>query len=508
MIKRILLINVPDTRPQSFQVRLGLVPPLGLASLAAVLLDAGFEVEVLDALAGGTGSWEKDQYDSQIRYGLSDAAIMWEIEQFNPDMVGVTCPFSARHWDTLNVCRIAKVVDPEIVTVVGGPHPTAIPGKVLEDHNIDYVVLGEGENTLRELIWRLNGKGNLAEVDGLAYRTGNKHWRMSITPRSRFIMDLDRLPIPARHLLPMDKYINSDSPHCGYRYKPYTAISTSRGCPNKCTYCVIRQLWGLRIRYRSAENVLAEIDHLIAEYGIRELHFEDDNLTANHARTMRLLQGIIDRSYNLALAAPSGLAVGTLTPHTLWAMRDAGFYTVSVAIESGVPRVLKLMRKPVDLDKAKAVVADARALGMYVRAFFMLGYPGETKEDMQRTIDFAASLDVDWAHFFITTPIPGSELEALCREKGYLADPHMPYLQQFYQANIKTEEFGPGDIEMAKELADELVNFKGNTNMRLGNYDRAIADFEAVLRHYPDLGMAKEALEYARKQKEDDNRST
>jgi len=446
----------------------------------------GYEVRILDALAAGD-SWYRYARDGRVanRWGLTDMGIDIEVDLFKPDLVGVTCPFSAREWDTLNVCRIAKQVNPKIVTVVGGAHPTCVPQKIIAHECVDNVVLGEGERSFLHLVQCYNDKSRWIVPKG-------------ILQKALPIKELDTLPFPARHLLPMDKYINSDSPHSGYKRKPYTSIITSRGCPNRCTFCVIRKIWGPKIRFRSPENVLAEIDHLIKTYNIREVHFEDDNFLANRRRAETILRGIIEREYDLSLNSPSGLAVYTLDSDLLQLMVKAGYYSISLAIESGVSATLRRMRKPVNLKEVPDLVKRIREMGMLAKAFFILGYPGETKDDMLRTVDFAASLDLDWAIFFRFTPIPGSDAEQLCRKNGWLLDSAVDPQRSFYQSVIKTPEFGPEDVEQIWEYANRRVNFEENTNMREGNYDRAIKDFEAVVKHYPHLDFAKEALSEAR----------
>lgn len=248
--------------------------------------------------------------------------------------------------------------------------------------------------------------------------------------------------------------------------------------------------------------MLEEIKHLIDTYGIREVQIEDDNLLANRERAITIFQGIIDNGWDLALNSPSGLAVHTLDDEMLELMVQAGYYSISIAVESGVQRVLKLMRKPVNLKKVPHVVKKIRELGMWAKAFFILGYPGETKDDMQRTVDYAVSLGLDWALFFRFTPIPGSEAMRMCQEKGYLIKSAMDPVRSFYQSVIKTPEFGPGDVDEVWEYANRRVNFEENTNMREGNYGQAIEDFEAVLKHYPDLEIAKEALRECQRREE------
>lgn len=488
-IKKVLLIEPPTTRPADFgaeKVRIGIVPPLGLAYIGAILDRNGFEVKILDCIIEGFLGGVPYK-GNQIRYGLSDEEIKKEIREYSPDLVGVSCLISSKVYDVLNICQLVKKINPEIITATGGAHPTTAFQEILKDKNLDFAVLGEADYTLLELINTLNSKSDLSKIDGLAYREGEK---IKVNPKTKFIDNLDQLPFPARHLLKMDTYIKTSSPHSGIKRQPFTAMISSRGCPFRCHFCVVRYIWGGQARLRSPENVLLEIEHLIKNYGIREIHFEDDNLTTNKERAKAIFNGIIKRGWDLTLNSPSGLSVATLDEELLCLMKKAGYYSISVAIESGDKDVLKLMRKPIVLEKAKHLIKTARGLGLKTKGFFILGYPGETKEQMQRTVDFAAQANLDWAIFFIAAPIVGSELEQLCRERGYLIGEKLDYVRQFYVSNIQTPEFTPKHVKNLKEKANFEINFKNNINLRLGNYDRAIEDIGEVVRLYPRLDFA------------------
>ena len=488
-IKKVLLIEPPSTRPADFgadKVRIGIVPPLGLAYIAAVLEKKGFEIKILDSIVEGSlkgTSYKKNQ----IRYGLSDKEIEKEIKDYSPDLVGVSCLVSAKVYDMLNVCRIAKKINSKIITATGGAHPTAAFRELLKDKNLDFVVIGEADYTFLDLISSINKKGDLSKIDGLAWREGQE---IKVNPKTKFIENLDQLPLPARHLLKMERYIKTSSPHSGIKRQPFTSIISSRGCPFRCHFCVIRFIWGGEARFRSPENVLAEIEHLIKNYGIKEIHFEDDNLLTDKQRAKAIFEGIIKKGWNLTLNSPSGLSVATLDQDLLVLMKKAGYYSVSLAIESGDKDILKLMRKPVDLKKALRLIKKAKDLGLKTKGFFILGYPGETKKQMKKTIDFASKSNLDWSIFFIATTIPGSELDKMCREKGYLIDKKLDYVRQFHVSNIETPEFKSEYVEKLKQKANFEVNFKNNVNLRTGNYDRAIEDFKEIVKLYPDLDFA------------------
>lgn len=484
-IKRVLLIDPPVTRPPDMladKVRIGLVAPLGLAYIGAVLEQNEIEVKILDATA--EGQLEGLRYgNGDMRYGLTDYQIHSALDDFKPDLVGVSCLFSNKALDAHNVCRIVKEYNKDVITVMGGTHPTALIDETMADVNVNAIVRGEGESSMLAIIQ------GLEISEDFVYEFGS----------GQILDNLDILPFPARHLLNMKKYMYSESPHSGLKRVPVANIMTSRGCPGRCNFCAIRCMWGEQYRMRSPENVLAEIEYIINTYGIKELHFEDDCLTANKKRAMAIFQGIIDRKYDLTLNSPSGLAIFAMDEELLDKMHEAGYYSVSFAIESGVPDVLKLMNKKVDLVKAKRLIAYARSLGMKTKAFFILGYPGETKETMKCTVDYAGNLGADWCLFFPATNLPGTEMDKIVRQNGWLVDSDMDYRYYFYKANIRTPEFDPDFVLQLKENANRQINFENNYNMRTGNYQRAVDDFGEVVNLYPNLQMAQDALQSARK---------
>jgi anaerobic magnesium-protoporphyrin IX monomethyl ester cyclase len=493
-IKKVMLVYPPVTRPPDFSskiVRVSSFFPLGIAYLAASLEKAGrYQLRIMDALIDGyTNKGTILEDGGKIRYGLTDEEIAKRIESFAPDALLVSCLFSAIQWDMNNVCRIAKQVDPAIITIVGGAHPGAMPIEVLKQYGaIDFVGIGEGEVTIVELLKTLEDEGDLAKLDGIAYR---EHGVPKCLPKTRYIENLDSLPFPARHLFDMKKYLSNASAHSTFRQTPFTQMITSRGCPYKCAFCALGNHWGSKQRMRSAENVLDEIECLVKTYGIKEIHFEDDNLTANKERAIAIFDGMIERGFGISWNVPSGMAVSTLSEELLVKMKASGCYSVSLAIESGNQDVLKhLMNKPVNLKGLPGLVRKIREVGMDARGFFILGYPGETKETIKQTIDFARNLELDWAYFFIASPLPNTKMYKTCIEKGYIKEEDFDPVKSFYQSIIRTPEFTPKYLAEVREEAIIDVNFRNNPNLLKYDINKAILSFEEVVNRYPHFDFA------------------
>ena len=453
-INKILLISPHNIITKGY--REDLVPPLGLAYLAAILEQEQYEVKVLD-LAAEDFYHREEMENGCIVVGLSYEETKNRIRDFKPDMVGVSCLFSTQFNDMLKLCELAKRLDKKIVTVVGGAHPSALPEQSLKNPYVNFVCIGESEYTLRLVIESLNGDGDVSHIDGLGYKINGK---ILVNPKTRFIEDLDSLPFPARHLLPMETYFKVNIPHAGTSLKsPNTSIMTSRGCTANCAFCATTRFWGRRFRTRSPENVLHEMESLIKAYGIKELSLIDDNFTLDKERAFKILQGMIDHRLNLVWNTPNGLAAWVLDEELLSKMKEAGCYEVTFAIESGDQEVLnKIIKKPLKLDRVERLVRHGKKIGLIVHGYFVIGFPGETKELMQKTIDFAKRLKFDVAGIFIATPLPGTELYGICKEKGYLK-PGFTFEKMHYgKGNIVTSEFTPEEVEKIASKAIIEIN--------------------------------------------------
>lgn len=419
--------------------------PLGLAYLAAVLRDNNFQVKVLDgrtkfkSFIPANSKWEY--------FGFTQEEIIEEVENYAPQVVGISCLSSFHFSDVVVLFRLIKQLDPNILTVIGGSHPTFLAEQVMNNSkDIDFVILGEGEESFSDLLMNISSGADYRNLDGLAFRIDGK---ICVNPKTRYIENLNNLPYPALDLFPLDFYRKKSVPFSTtFRSKMCAPILTSRGCVADCIFCASKNFWGNVYRRRTAANVLDEINFLIDRYGIKEIQFIDDNLTLDRKRARDIFKGIIDRNFKISWNTPNGIAVWTMDEEMLNLMKESGCYEVTVAFESGVQQVIdKIIKKPINLQKAALMVEKMKKLGIQVNGFFISGFPGETKKQVLETFSFAEKVDLDSAYFFIANPTPGSELLKICEEKGYLRRNFRFDDIEYNLPNIQTPEFTPREIE-------------------------------------------------------------
>lgn len=387
--------------------------PLGLAYLGAYLEKEDYTVKILDALALGKNNVKTR--GKLTRVGLSPNQIKKEIKNFSPNVVGVSVMFTAFADDAYEVAKLAKEANSKIIAVFGGAHVSINPKAILKNKNVDIAVKGEGEVTFLNLIRKLEKGKSLDKVTGITYRQGRK---IISNPPTPFIKNLDNLPFPARHLLPMELYNDPNDPF-SMRH-PGASMITSRGCPGHCVYCSIHAVWGHSWRGRSAKNVVDEIEHLMKDYNIREVHFQDDSMSVSRKRMNEICDEIIKRKIDIKWSTPNGIAHWMLDKNLLRKMKKSGCYRITFGIESGDPEMRRWIGKPYSLAQAKELTQYANKIGMWTLATNIIGFPYETKEQINQTIQFAIDSDVDFALFFRLGPRPGTPVYEIFKKEGWL----------------------------------------------------------------------------------------
>ena len=455
---KVLLINPPQTfYPGSEQPAGNL--PIGLMYIAAVLQRAGVTVEILDAFMAAT--FQKN--GETITVGMPFEQIKQEIQNRKPNIVGISGPFTCQIENSIKVSKLTKEVNPDILTVMGGPHVTLVPKEFLEEaKDVDVAVIGEGEYAMLEVAQAFEDKKQLSEIQGIVYR---KKEKVIVNPSRALIENLDELPYPAYDLVDMEHYLNPKK--IGYRSFQDRAISmiTSRGCPFNCCFCAVHLHMGQKFRAHSAQYVLDHIQYVVDKFKVKNIFFEDDNLTLDVKRFEAICDGIIERNIKIGWETPNGVRADCLNMELLKKMKQSGANSIFVGVESGDQQILdNVICKSLDLKHVVEFAKDAKQIGLKTGAFYIIGFPGETKENMHRTVDFALGLKRDFdvgMHLFMATPSYGTRLYEECKAKGYLQQ-NLTW-NAFAEARqpkgmplIKTNEFTPAEVKeiAAKALAE------------------------------------------------------
>lgn len=381
-------------------VRIAFVKPFEVSDSIQPILGLGY-------LAAAAGNAEVLLIDC-IRERLALAVLVERLAAFDPDLVGLQVnSFAIRR--TLATLDAIRARLPRTRIMLGGPHPSLVPERTLDtfQSSIDFLVRGEGEAAIRGLVALGNlenlDDATLSSIPGLAWRDGD-----SVRMNTVAVEDISTGSMPRWDL--MDPRLYPPAPHSAfYRSFPVAPVIASRGCPYPCSFCGGGLIHGRRIRYRDIDSVLEEISLLHDRYGVREIHFVDDNLTHSRDYAERLCDGLVDLPFRVDWSLPNGVRLDTLDRPLLERMKAAGCYAMAVGIESGSQKVLDRIRKGIVLDDVREKVTLLNEVGLHSRGFFQMGLPGETEADIRATIDFSLSIPLDVAHFMFFHPIPGTQ---------------------------------------------------------------------------------------------------
>jgi len=368
-------------------------PSLGVAYLASYLRSFNFDVSVLDCTFESKESAKKKLLSKDY------------------DVIGFSAKTSDMA-DAIELVNTLKRAGKKSFIAFGGAHATALPKDTLK--HCDVVCVGEAEETFYEVCVALKNKKSFKDIKGICYR--DKKGKIISTGRRPFIEDLDKIPHPARDLLPMDLYAKNKSGRLRWCLpQPSISIITTRGCPANCTYCATKQIHGRKIRYRSVANVIDEIKMLQKEYGIRSFHFYDDTPTAS----LEWLTELCNELKKLNIKWSINTRVDVVDEHKLKMMKDAGCSFISFGIESGSQRILDdILKKGISLKKVKEVFDLTHKLGIMNHGSCMVGIPGETKKDIEKTINFVKEIKADFIQFAMLVPLPGTEIYDYIEEHG------------------------------------------------------------------------------------------
>jgi anaerobic magnesium-protoporphyrin IX monomethyl ester cyclase len=424
---KVLLIHPPAQNmirtnvPEEVDEETGCYPPLGLLYVAAyALAHTKHTIEILDC-----------QLD-----GLSYDDIEAEVRRRSPDLVGIqTMTFTLI--DSIETARRVKAANPAIHVTLGGPHVYLFPEESIRLSEVDSLILGEGEMNFADFLNALDAGSDLATVKGLVWK---KNGNVLRNPLRDLVCDLDALPFPARELLPINPYRSVLA-----QRTPITTLMSSRGCPSKCIFCDRPHL-GKTFRARSPRNVVDEMQEC-SRLGIGEIFFYDDTFSVERERVSAICDLIVERK--LTIGWDIRARVNDLTPELLAKLKRAGCQRIHYGIESGTPEIIRVLRKGVNLQHAREVFRATKKAGITTLAYFMLGNPTETREQIMKTIAYALTLDADYIHCSLTTPFPGTELYRMGLAQGlypndywreFAAHPARDFVPRLWEENLTRNE--------------------------------------------------------------------
>lgn len=517
---RVLFIN-PPSAPYTSVVQVldkkmptvlqPIAMPMGILYLSATLERdiPGIEICIVDfakALRELIAEEERDPTD----FDAFAANVLAEQvpDDFVPDVIGMSILFSTAHRSTGHIADAVKRLWKDAPVVVGGMHATNAADALLKMPSVDFVCRGEGESIIAELVQRMRSLDDPESIQGIfdqkKLQAAGPVRGMGLES-APLIDDLDEIPLPAWHLLPMGEYVQS----IGSRVRRLDTIEqdgeativTTRGCPFSCTFCSSWTVHGRKMRVRSAANVVQELEILHERYGVGLVIPEDDLFTVKKPRIIELCNAVADRfDGSIGFQFPNGLSVATLDEDVIDGMIRMGMKLANIAIESGSAEVQRnIIKKNCDLERARHVVQICRDKGIFTRCYFIIGFPGETLEQIEETFAFASSLPSDWNVFNIAAPLIGSEMYAQMLSRGDIDDTYNWDSAFFHERSFDTKEI---EAEHLKELvyaSNIKINFFNNHALRTGDYQRAISMFQEILLSYPSHLIAQYCIAIAQR---------
>ncbi len=460
--------------------------PIGITSIAGVLEKHGYDVKVYHADYEGKGaamhtSELTQAYETYKKRLKDENDPIWKevqetIQEQDPDIVGISV-MTGSYGSSMIVAKMvkqyAKTKAKQIPVIVGGAHPTVEAKSMLKNSEIDFAVIGEGEYAFLELVKELEKEEqDFSKIKGLAYKSGD---RVIINERRPLIENLDELPIPARHLILNVDKIEPDA---------LGGIFSSRGCPFNCIFCSSKTIWTRRMRFRSVDNVMQEVEQVIDKYKAKHFFFVDDSFSVKKDRTLELCRRFRElHKKGKKFSWHCQTRVDLLDDEIAKAMADSKCNCVLIGVETGYKDGLIKIKKAITLEQINKATQLLKKHKISVNAFFMIGFPWETMDEINSTINFMKQMDPDDASYAIVTPQPGTELYDIVRAEGLLSDdPDWSAFQHQSKDMFFTNKFNKDQREQIIEMAEAAFDAQKHKKLReqakknpLGMIKRAIS---------------------------------
>ena len=428
--------------------------PFFMAYATAVLKERGYDAKLKDAVA------DELNFEQALQY----------VYKYKPDICVVETATPSIKMD-LEFARKVKEKTKAVI-VLSGAHASALPYEVLDNDYTDFALIGEYDYTLPELIDFIESKGDFHKVDGIAFKENNK---IIVNKRRALIENLDELPYPERDDIPIEKYTD---PTC--KKYPNICIISSRGCPYNCIFCVEPSVYYGKPNYRvrSPENVVDEIEFVMKKYDMEEIYFDDASFTIDNRRVRAICEEILRRNLKVDWSCMADVKTDF---ETLKLMKKAGCYGVKFGVESAVPEILKLANKSINLSQVKEFVRNCKKLGIYTHGTFMFGLPGETKETILKTLEFAFSLKLTTAQFSVATPFPGTRFFEMAKENNWLITDDWSKFEGGGSPVISYPQCSPEDILYGIKVSKKKKLLRVATNpVVFAKYVRKIVKMEGI----------------------------
>lgn len=487
--------------------------PLGILYIAASLREAGHDIQIYDLHRALYQCREKEYFKTNNLQDFFEEYFDKILKKDNFDVLGISSLFNVSSSTVQHMAARCRKVCPSAKIIMGGHYPTNMYKQALESGNCDYVILGEAE---KQLLWLLNVIDDAAVTDKIS---SNPHVvdvnclnNPDKTPA--IIDDIDSLPAPAWDLLPHISDYIENSIHAkrlasskSAQKTRSAALVTTRGCPMKCTFCAGHSVHGRTVRAHSIDYMMKHIDWLVDNYDINGLLIRDDMFNFSSERAIQFCRALVEKYHDrFTLVFPSGMAIWKLNEDLIISLKTAGMKSIEIAVESGSPYVQKhIVKKNLNLDVVKEKVKLLKKHNIAVRAFYIVGLVGETKKMMEETVQFALDLNIDWSELKIFTPLVGSEMYDIAKEKGCLVGDMSEHV--YGRCCIRTDEFTPEEVKEIQYDANIRINFLNNRFLKTEQYLKAENVFKSLLNSFPGHLFAQWGLWQALKGQGETNRA-
>ena len=486
--------------------------PIGILYLAGSLRSTGYDVEIYDFHRAFYICREQGYFKENDLSDFFEDYFENILKNKKIDVLGISSLFNVSSSTVEEMGKICRRVLPSAKIITGGHYPTNMYREILKKGICDYIILGEAE---KELVWLLDHIKNPdieQKINDHPHIVGLKCID-NADKKPAFISNLDSLPMPAWDLLPqVEEYIGNsiDAERIGSSTKKdavrSASIFTTRGCPMRCTFCAAHKTHGRTIRVHSIDYIMDHIDWLVDNYNINNLLIQDDMFNFSSKRTIEFCKRLFEKYRDrFDLEFPNGLAIWKLDEESIINLKKVGMRSCTIAIESGNKYVQKhILKKNLNLNLVKKKIELLKKHDIKTRAFFIVGFVGETIEMMNDTIEFAIDLNMDWSEVKVLTPLVGSEMYEIAKEKNYLVGDMSEHV--YGRASVMTPDFNPEQVKDIQYGANIRINFLNNRCLTEKKYENAELIFRGLLRNFPNHLFAQwglwEALKGQKKIKE------